>query len=126
VGSATARRLTERGVAAVVLDPAAEKGGALAAELGDRVTAVVGDSNDDDAMTEAIAAAQSRGTFSIAVSATGVVIPSTRLVARDGSPMPKETLLAEAIIRNPYLNGEVIRLDGATRLSAEMILRAAR
>ncbi|MDD9370052.1 MAG: SDR family NAD(P)-dependent oxidoreductase [Acidimicrobiales bacterium] len=29
-------------------------------------------------------------------------------------------LLAEAIIRNPYLNGEVIRLDGATRLSSEM------
>jgi len=34
---------------------------------------------------------------------------------------PEEyALLAEAIIRNPYLNGEVIRLDGATRLSAEM------
>lgn len=34
---------------------------------------------------------------------------------------PEEyALLAEAIIRNPYLNGEVIRLDGATRLSSEM------
>lgn len=34
---------------------------------------------------------------------------------------PEEyALLAEAIIRNPYLNAEVIRLDGATRLSAEM------
>ena len=32
-------------------------------------------------------------------------------------------LLAEAIIRNPYLNGEVIRLDGATRLSSEMAPR---
>ena len=28
--------------------------------------------------------------------------------------------LVEAIIRNPYLNGEVIRLDGGARLSAEM------
>ena len=33
--------------------------------------------------------------------------------------------LAEAIIANPYLNGEVIRLDGAARLSAEMTLRRA-
>jgi NAD(P)-dependent dehydrogenase (short-subunit alcohol dehydrogenase family) len=30
--------------------------------------------------------------------------------------------LAEAIITNPYLNGEVIRLDAATRLSIEMKL----
>jgi NAD(P)-dependent dehydrogenase (short-subunit alcohol dehydrogenase family) len=29
-------------------------------------------------------------------------------------------LLVESIIRNPYLNGEVIRLDGATRLSKEL------
>ena len=34
---------------------------------------------------------------------------------------PEEyALLVEAIVRNPYLNGEVIRLDGGTRLSAEM------
>jgi NAD(P)-dependent dehydrogenase (short-subunit alcohol dehydrogenase family) len=37
---------------------------------------------------------------------------------------PEEyALLAEAIIANPYLNGEVIRLDGATRLPSEMTLR---
>jgi len=29
-------------------------------------------------------------------------------------------MLAEAIIRNPYINGEVIRFDGAARLSADM------
>jgi NAD(P)-dependent dehydrogenase (short-subunit alcohol dehydrogenase family) len=55
---------------------------------------VAGDSNDDDAVEQAIAAAQSLGVFSIAVSATGLVIPSGRLVGRDGAPMPKETLLA--------------------------------
>lgn len=33
---------------------------------------------------------------------------------------PEEyALLVEGIIRNPYLNGEVIRLDGGTRLSPE-------
>jgi NAD(P)-dependent dehydrogenase (short-subunit alcohol dehydrogenase family) len=241
LGSATVRRLIAQGVAVVVLDPDAEKASVLTSELGNRVAAVIGDSNDDEAVGEAISAAQAFGTFSIAVSATGIVIPSGRLVGRDGSPMPKETLLAnlelhvcgpfnlarlsaaafatndpdddgqrgvivqtasisafdgqvtmvpyaaakgaivsmvlpmardlasigvrvcaiapgaivtprlsspqaqemllqdvafpkrlgrpdeyallaEAIIRNPYLNGEVIRLDGATRLSAEMRL----
>ena len=29
-------------------------------------------------------------------------------------------LLVESIVDNPYLNGEVIRLDGATRLSKEL------
>ena len=33
---------------------------------------------------------------------------------------PEEyALLAESVIRNPYLNGEVIRLDGAARLAPD-------
>lgn len=44
-------------------------------------------------MAAAIAAAQLLGTFSIAVSATGVVIRSPRLVSADGSGMPKAVLL---------------------------------
>ena len=62
--------------------------------MGDRVAAVTGDSNDDQAVADAISTAQDLGVFSIAVSATGVVIPSGRLVGRDGTPMAKETLLA--------------------------------
>jgi len=239
LGSATVRRLADQGVGCVVLDPDGDRAAALVSELGDHTAAVTGDSNDDEVVGAAIAAAQSLGVFSIAVSATGIVIPSRRLVDRDGSVMPKETLranfelhvcgpfnlarlsaaafagndpdadgqrgvvvqtasisafdgqvtmvpyaaakgavvsmtlpmardlaplgvrvcaiapgaiatprlsspqaqemllqdvvfpkrlghpeeyarLAEAIIRNPYLNGEVIRLDGATRLSPEM------
>ncbi|MER6810257.1 SDR family NAD(P)-dependent oxidoreductase [Spirillospora sp. NPDC000708] len=38
---------------------------------------------------------------------------------RLGNP-DEYALLAEAIIQNPYLNAEVIRLDGATRLSPEL------
>ncbi len=80
--------------AVVVLDPDAERGRALAGELGSRVTAVAGDSNDDHAVTAAIDRARELGTPSIAVSATGVVIPSRPLVGRDGSVLAKETLLA--------------------------------
>ena len=94
LGSATARRLAAQEVGVVVLDPDGAKADARAADLGDRVEPVVGDSNDDDAVAQAIAAAQSLGRFSIAVSATGVVIPSGRIVGRDGTPMAKETLLA--------------------------------
>jgi hypothetical protein len=32
-------------------------------------------------------------------------------------------MLAEAIIRNPYLNGEVIRLDGAARRTHDLRAR---
>jgi NAD(P)-dependent dehydrogenase (short-subunit alcohol dehydrogenase family) len=94
LGGATVRRLAAQGVGVAVLDPDADRSAALLAELGDRVTAVAGDSNDDDAVATAISEARSLGVFSIAVSATGVVIRSPRLVSADGSVMSKETLLA--------------------------------
>ncbi len=93
LGGATVRRLAEAGVGVVVLDPDASSAAALVADLAHRAAVIQGDSNDDDAMAAAIAAAQSLGTFSIAVSATGVVIRSPRLVSADGSVMPKEVLL---------------------------------
>ncbi len=94
LGSATVRRLVAAGAGAVVLDPDEERAAALVDELGGRAAVVAGDSSDDDAVASAITAAQGLGTFSVAVSATGVVIPSGRLVGRDGEPLPKETLLA--------------------------------
>jgi NAD(P)-dependent dehydrogenase (short-subunit alcohol dehydrogenase family) len=113
LGSATARRLVARGVGVVVLDPDDDRGAELVAELGDTVAAAItGDSNDDEAVAEAISTAQALGVFSIAVSATGVVIPSGRLVGRDGSPMAKETLLAnlELHVCGPF---NVARLSAA-------------
>ena len=94
LGGATVRRLAAAGVGVVVLDPNAERSKALVAELGNHVTAVTGDSNDDEAVGAAIASARSLGVFSIAISATGVVIRSPRLVDAERAPMPKEVLLA--------------------------------
>lgn len=94
LGAATVRRLVEQGVAVVILDPDRERAGTLVADYDGRVFAVAGDSNDDDALASAISAARDLGMFSIAVSATGVVIPSGRLVNQDGSTMPRQTLLA--------------------------------
>ncbi len=94
LGAATVRRLAGLGVGVAVLDPDAQRSAALVSEVGDRVTPISGDSNDDDAVAGAISAAGSLGVFSIAISATGVVIRSPRLVDSHGSPMPKEVLLA--------------------------------
>ena len=94
LGSATVRRLVARGAGVVILDPAVERADALAKELGSRVVAVSGDSNDDEAVETAIEQARAVGCFSIAVSATGVIIPSQPLVSREGRLLAKETLLA--------------------------------
>jgi NAD(P)-dependent dehydrogenase (short-subunit alcohol dehydrogenase family) len=104
LGAATVRRLVARGAGVVVLDPDVDRSGALVAEVGPRVASVAGDSNDDAAVAEAIALAHGLGTFSIAVSATGVVIPSQPLVAKDGSVLSKEALLAnlELHVTGPF------------------------
>lgn len=94
LGSATVERLAASGSGVVVLDPDADRAGELATRLGFAAEAVVGDSSDDEAVAEAIDRAQVLGRFSIAISATGVVIPSQPLVALDGSVLAKETLLA--------------------------------
>lgn len=94
LGSATARRLVARDVGVVVLDPDVERAGALVDELGTRAAAVAGDSNDDAAVAAAIERARALGTFSIAVSATGVVIPSQPLVSRNRTVLAKDALLA--------------------------------
>ena len=78
----------------VVLDPDVERGSALADELGagwppSPVTATTTTPSPPPSIGPG-----ALGTPSIAVSATGVVIPSQPLVGRDGSVLAKEALLA--------------------------------
>ena len=94
LGGATVRRLAELGAGVVILDPNEDGGRALADEIGTNAVTIVGDSNDDAAVNDAIAAAQGLGRLSIVNSATGVVIRSPRLVARDGTVMPKDVMQA--------------------------------
>ena len=94
LGGATVRHLVGLGVKVAILDPDAERAGAIVKDLGSEAAFVAGESNEDEAVTEAIEAAQSLGQFSIAVSATGVVIRSPHLVEADGTVMSKDILLA--------------------------------
>lgn len=93
LGGATVRRLVDQGVGVVILDPDGDRAAALATELGDRVSVVVGGSGDDDTVQDAIAAAQRLGVFAIAISAAGLVVRSPRTVEADGTVMPKDVLL---------------------------------
>ena len=92
LGGATVRLLHARGVGVVVLDPNEAGAAALADELGDGIRGVAGDCSDDGAVADAIAAARDLGAFSVAVAATGVVIPSRRMVSRSGTAMDKAVL----------------------------------
>lgn len=94
LGSATVRRLVELGLGVAVVDPDTQRSQALADDLGDRVVAVPGDAVDDEVVMDAITAASAFGPPFIAVSATGVVIPSRRLVEQDGSMLSKDVLRA--------------------------------
>ena len=82
------------------------------------VGAVTGDSNDDDVVAGAIDRAQALGRFSVAVSATGVVIPSRPLVGTDGSLLSKDALLSnlELHVVGPF---NLARLSAAAFASNE-------
>jgi 3-hydroxyacyl-CoA dehydrogenase / 3-hydroxy-2-methylbutyryl-CoA dehydrogenase len=95
LGSATVRRLVGVGIGVVVIDPDAERSEELRSELGDSgVRTTLGTAEDDQVVLEAITVAQSLGIFSIAISATGVLIRSPRLVDDEGTPISKDILKA--------------------------------
>ncbi len=94
LGGATVRHLVSLGVGVVVIDPDADRSEALRSEIGDAVTTILGSSNDDEVVSRAISCAQSLGVFSVAVSATGVMIRSPRLVNDDGVAISKDVLAA--------------------------------
>src|SRR2546423_15533217 len=91
LGGATVRRLTALGVGVVVLDTDTERSAALVTELGDRVTAVAGGSNDDAARAAATLATPPLGVVSNAGIATGLGLRSPRRVQRAGVILSQET-----------------------------------
>ena len=90
LGSATVRRLAGLGMGVVVFDRDAGLADALAAELGDRVVAVAGDVLDDEAVGDAVTAAQALGPLSVIVNIAGGGVAGGRTVSRDGTPHGRE------------------------------------
>lgn len=112
LGAATVRHLHALGVGVVVFDQAAKRADALAAELGDGVTGVGGDVNDDTAVAEAIAAAATLGTLSIVVNVAGGAAAAGRLVGRGGEPHDKAGFI-DTMAMNAFGTFNVTRLAAA-------------
>lgn len=86
LGEATTRALAARGVAVTVLDLQADRGEALAAELGGRTTFVRTDVTDEASVQAAIADATGKDRpLRIAVNCAGIGW-AARVLGRDGAP----------------------------------------
>src|SRR6185437_3622127 len=113
LGEATVRRLHAEGLGVVIADLAADKGKALADELGGRAVFVSTDVTDEDSVREAIDAANTVGTLRYAVIAHGGWGVAQRIVQRDGSPADYVGFTKTIDL---YLNGtyNVLRLVAAS------------
>lgn len=84
LGEATVRALVGAGAKAVIADLNAQRGEALAAELGDGVVFQATDVSSADAVQAAVDRAGELGELRVAVSCAGIG-PAAKIVGRDGS-----------------------------------------
>jgi NAD(P)-dependent dehydrogenase (short-subunit alcohol dehydrogenase family) len=88
LGEAVVRRLVQGGARAVVaVDLNAERGEALAGELGDQVAFRRADVTDGEALAQVVGEAASKGPLRIGVACAGVG-PPARIVDKQGVPAP--------------------------------------
>jgi NAD(P)-dependent dehydrogenase (short-subunit alcohol dehydrogenase family) len=88
LGEATARRLNKAGMSVVVADLDADRGTALADELGPDVRFVQTDLTLEESVEAAVVAAQDLNPLRVSVAAHGAGSATGRVVGRDGAPMP--------------------------------------
>src|SRR5436309_155382 len=86
LGEATVRRLHADGLGVVIADLSADKGKALADELGARAVFVSTDVTSEESILDAIEQANQLGQLRYAVVAHGGYGVAQRIVQRDGSP----------------------------------------
>src|SRR5437899_1391782 len=123
LGAATVRHLVGIGMRVAVFDRDGDCAAVVAKELDDAAAAVAGDTTDDDDVAAAIdvrVCAIAPGTMGTPIMLSVNEELKERLVKDIQFPKrmgkPEEfALLVESIARNPYLNGENFRLDGALR-----------
>jgi NAD(P)-dependent dehydrogenase (short-subunit alcohol dehydrogenase family) len=116
LGEATTRRLHDGGAAVIIIDLPSSPGGALAAELGDRVRFCAADVRSEAQVQAAIASAQELGDLRIVVNCAGVGTPG-RVVGRSG-PMDLDAF-RNVIDINLIGTFNVVRLGAAAMLANE-------
>jgi NAD(P)-dependent dehydrogenase (short-subunit alcohol dehydrogenase family) len=92
LGEATVRRLAAGGADVTILDFNAERGEALAKELGGATKFVQGDVTQADQVAAAVALAAEGAALRIAINCAGTG-DALRTIARDGSPHPLERFM---------------------------------
>jgi NAD(P)-dependent dehydrogenase (short-subunit alcohol dehydrogenase family) len=112
LGEATVRRLNRAGMSVVVADLDADRGSALADELGPDVRFVQTDMTLEESVQAAVAEAQELNPLRVSVAAHGAGGATGRVVGRDGAPMP---LAAWSKTIEVYLTGtfNLLRLAAA-------------
>lgn len=113
LGSATARRLVDTGMNVVVFDLAAGPAHELAAHLGNRAVAVVGDACNDDDVGAAIGAATGLGVLALVANVGGGGAGGGRTIARDGTPLAIDGFV-KTMEMNAVATYNVARLAAAT------------
>jgi NAD(P)-dependent dehydrogenase (short-subunit alcohol dehydrogenase family) len=93
LGSVTAKRLAELGMAVVVFDRDGDRASELAKELDVDGLGVGGDTADDENVAAAIDAARSLGPLAVLVNVAGGGVGGGRTVGRDGSPHDKTSFV---------------------------------
>ena len=118
LGEATVRRLHADGLGVVIADLAADKGKALADELGSRALFVSTDVTSDDSILDAIEQANQLGHLRYAAIAHGGYGVAQRIVSRDGKPADFDVFTKTIDL---YLKGtyNVLRLVAASVASTE-------
>jgi NAD(P)-dependent dehydrogenase (short-subunit alcohol dehydrogenase family) len=118
LGEATVRRLHAEGLGVVIADLSADKGKALADELGSRAVFVSTDVTSEESILGAIEQAKQLGQLRYAVVAHGGYGVAQRIVQRDGTPADMGGF-AKTI--DLYLNGtyNVARLVAASVATAD-------
>ena len=118
LGEATVRRLHADGLGVVIADLDADKGKALADELGSGAVFVSTDVTDQDSIQAAVEEANQLGQLRYAVVAHGGFGVAQRIVQRDGTPADFGTFTKTIDL---YLNGtyNVARLVAASVGAAE-------
>jgi NAD(P)-dependent dehydrogenase (short-subunit alcohol dehydrogenase family) len=85
LGEATVRQLVSQGGRVVIVDLNADRGQALAAELGDAAMFVRADVSDPEEVQAAVDQATSMGTLRAAISCAGIGV-AKRTIGKDGTP----------------------------------------
>jgi NAD(P)-dependent dehydrogenase (short-subunit alcohol dehydrogenase family) len=92
LGEATTRRLAAGGAEVTILDFNADKGEALAKDLGGSAKFVKADVTQPDQVAEAVALSGERSPLRIAVNCAGTG-DAMRTIARDGTPQPLDRFM---------------------------------